>query len=155
MGVFQLVMPVYGILISVTFGGLGTAVTNVSSSQNALGNSSGMRRLIRISLLLFFVLYVVSAIPTAMFSGWVSEHALGDSETQLALLIMLPCLFLTGIENIFKSWFYGIKNLSLPAISDNLEQIVRIAAVVTLLLLFSPKEPAMAAALIVAGDTVT
>lgn len=153
MGVFSLVMPVYAILISVTFGGLGTAVTNVASSQNALGDTLGMRRLIRIALLLFVGLYAAAAIPTALFSGWVSTHALGDADTRLALLILLPCLFLTGIENIFKSWFYGVKNVGLPAISDNLEQIVRIAAVVVLLLLFAPKDPAMAAALIVAGAT--
>lgn len=153
MGVYQLVMPVYSILISITFTGLCTAVTNISSSQNALGDAPGMRRLIGLSLGLFFALYFASALPSAFFSGWISEHVLGDAETRLALLIMLPCLLLTGVENILKSWFYGIKNVSMPAISDNLEQIVRIVAVVALLLLFHPEDPALAAALIVAGAT--
>jgi stage V sporulation protein B len=155
MGVFQLVMPVYAILISITFSGLTTAVTNISSEKNALGDAPGMRSLIRTSLAMFFALFLLSAAPAALFSGFISEHVLGDAETRLALLIMLPCLLLTGVENVFKSWFYGIKNVSLPAISDNLEQVVRIAAVVALLLGFRPQDPAMAAALIVAGMTVS
>jgi stage V sporulation protein B len=155
LGVFSLVMPVYAILISVTFSGITTAVTNLSSGLNALGDGGGMRRLIRTSLVLFFALFILAALPAAGFSGFISEKILGDGETQLALLIMLPCLFLTGIENIFKSWFYGIKNVKPPALSDQLEQIVRIAAVVCLLLAFRPSNPAMAAALIVAGMTVS
>jgi stage V sporulation protein B len=155
MGVFQLVMPVYAILISLTFSGLTTAVTNIASGQNALGDAPGMHRLIRISLGLFFALFLITAAPSAFFSGWISLRVLGDAETRLSLLIMLPCLFLTGIENIFKSWFYGIKNVNLPAISDNIEQTVRIAAVVGLLLAFRPENPAMAAALIVLGMTVS
>lgn len=155
LGVFSLVMPVYAILISLTFSGITTAVTYLTSGLNALGDSAGMSRLIRTSLALFFALFVVAALPAASFSGWISKHALGDAETQLALIIMLPCLFLTGIENIFKSWFYGMKNVKPPALSDQLEQIVRIAAVVTLLLAFRPQDPAMAAALIVAGMTIS
>lgn len=155
MGVYQLVMPVYFILMSITLSGLTTAVTNISSGQNALGDGAGMRRLVRMSLMLFVGLFAAAAVPAALFSGWISEHILGDGETQLALLIMLPCLFLTGFENIFKSWFYGIKNVKPPALSDQLEQIVRIAAVAALLLLFPPANPAMAAALIVAGMTVS
>ncbi len=153
MGVYQLVMPVYSILYSITLSGICTAVTSIASSQNALGDGAGMLKLVRQSLLLFVMLFGAVALPAALFSGWISERALGDAETRLALLIMLPCLFLTGFENIFKSWFYGVKNVKPPALSDQLEQIVRIAAVAALLLAFPPESPAMAAALIVAGAT--
>jgi stage V sporulation protein B len=155
MGVFQLVMPVYSVLYSITLSGLCTAVTNIASGQNALGDGTGMKRLVRTALTLFVVLFTVAALPAALFSGWISVKALGDAETRLALLIMLPCLFLTGFENIYKSWFYGVKNVKPPAISDQLEQIVRIAAVAALLLAFPPEDPAMAAAMIVAGMTVS
>lgn len=153
MGVLQLVMPVYSVMLSITLFGLSTAITKISSGQNALGDGAGMRQLIRLSLNAFIVLFLVVSVPSVLFSGWISENVLGDRETQLALLIMLPCLLLTGIENIFKSWFYGVKNVNPPALSDQMEQVVRIAAVAALLLGFQPKTPAMAAALIVAGAT--
>lgn len=153
MGVLQLVMPVYGILISLTYSGFTTAITNLSSEHSALGDPGGMRQPVRLSLAVFLVLFAIVAIPTVAFSGWISTNLLGDGETRLALLILLPCLLLTGFENIFKSWFYGVKNVKAPAISDQLEQIVRIAAVVGLLLWFRPTDPAIAAALIVAGAT--
>ncbi len=154
-GVLQLVMPVYGILISLTYGGFTTAITQLASERGALGDHGGMRLVVRLSLIGFAILFVVVAIPTALFSGWISESVLGDAETRLALLILLPCLLLTGLENIFKSWFYGVKHVKPPAISDQLEQIVRIAAVVGLLLWLRPTDPAMAAAVIVAGMTVS
>ena len=154
-GVLQLVMPVYGILISLTYGGFTTAITQLASEHGALGDKGAMRLIVKLSLIGFVLLFVAVSIPMVLYSDWISETVLGDGETRLALLFLLPCLLLTGLENIFKSWFYGVKEVKAPAISDQMEQIVRIAAVVGLLLWLRPKDPAMAAAVIVAGMTIS
>ena len=155
MGVFQLVMPVYAIIMAVSLSGLATAVTAVTSERHALGDSASIGKVVRLAIGLFLALFAVSALPVALFSGWISINLLGDGDTRIALLILLPCIALTGFENIFKAFFYGIKNVKPPAISDQLEQIVRIIAVAALLLAFRVQDAGTAAALIIAGMTIS
>ena len=154
MGVFTLVMPAYSVLMSFALSGLCTAVTALSSRQLALGQEEKNAQLVRMSLIIFFLLLAAVAVPSVLFSGWISEKILGNAQTQTALLLLIPCLALTGVENIVKSYFYGTDNVKLPAASDQMEQIVRIIAVVALMAGFRPKNPATCAALIVAGATM-
>ncbi len=155
MGVFALVMPAYSVMLAITLSGVGTAVTAVASERNALKDHAGTGAVVGAAAALFFGLFAVAAALVLGFSGWISETLLGDAETQTALLLLLPCLALTGMENIVKSFFYGVQNVRSPALSDQLEQIVRIVAVAALLLLLPAKSSAEAAALIVGGMIIS
>ena len=155
MGVFALVMPAYSVMLAVTLSGVGTAVTAVASERSALGDRAGTAAVVRTAVLLFLGLFAVSAVLVFAFSGWISAALLGDADTELALLLLLPCLLFTGLENIVKSFFYGVHDVRSPALSDQLEQLVRIAAVAALLLILRPQDSGTAAALIVAGMIVS
>ncbi|MEG2959779.1 MAG: oligosaccharide flippase family protein, partial [Oscillospiraceae bacterium] len=78
-------------------------------------------------------------------------HLLGDARTQLGLTMLLPCLLLTGIENLQKHAFFGVGNVRPPAFSEVVEQIIRATAVLGLLLLFLPQNPERTVGLITVG----
>ena len=68
--------------------------------------------------------------------AFLAGKVLGEEKLRPALLMLLPCLFLTGFENIFKSAFHGIKYILPPIVSELTEQLVRTAAGLGLLRLF-------------------
>ena len=155
MGLFHLVMPAYAVIMSLTFSGITTAVTGLTSRHLAMGRTEDNARLVRLALGLFFLAFAVVALPVALGSEWLASTVLGDSRTRVALLIMLPCLLLTGVENIFKGHFYGVDNVRLPVVSDQMEQIVRIGTVLALFLLVPARTAGGATALILLGMTVS
>ena len=155
MGLFHLVMPAYAVIMSLTFSGITTAVTGLTSRHLAMGRTEDNARLVRLALGLFFLAFAVVALPVALGSEWLASTVLGDGRTRVALLIMLPCLLLTGVENIFKGHFYGVDNVRLPVVSDQMEQIVRIGTVLALFLLVPARTAGGATALILLGMTVS
>lgn len=155
MGVYQLILPFYSVLISLTMSGLTVAVSRITAEYGAFGDDASARRAVGISQALFLALFAPVAIFTVNRAGWIGNVVLGNEKTCAALYIILPCLLLTGFENIHKNYFFGRKKLTPPIISELTEQSVRIIAVITLIWLFNTSDPGINAFLIVSGMTVS
>ena len=151
MGLYQLLMPVYSVLLSLTAVGLTSAVSNLTSQYLALGNRRGADQIRATCLRVFFLLLLPLGTAVVLASDQISVALLGDARTQLGLVLLVPCVALTGVENIHKHCFYGAGLVGPPAIVELLEQFIRAAAVLGLLFLFLPQYPERAAGLIVAG----
>lgn len=154
MGLYQLVMPVYGVLLSLTAVGLTAAVSNLTSQYLALGNSRGVAQTIKTCLRLFFLFLLPVGGVVIAGSDLISVHLLGDARTQLGLILLVPCVALTGVENFHKHFFYGSGLVQPPAAVELLEQLIRTGAVLGLLLLFLPQYPERVVGLIVCGMVI-
>ena len=154
MGLYQLVMPVFSVLLSVTAVGLTAAVANLTAQYRALGREGAAEQVLRRCLVLLVCLLALPALALVLLSDPISVYILGDARTRLGLLLLPPCVLLTGVENLHKHAFYGAGLVRPPALSEVLEQVVRTAAVLGLLLLFLPQSPEGAVGLIVAGMVI-
>ena len=154
MGLYQLIMPVYSVLLSLTAVGLTAAVSNLSAGYYARGQRGAAAQVLRRCLLCFLGLFGVLAVITALLYDPISVYLLGDARTQMGLLLLLPCILLTGVENLHKHFFYGTGAIRPPAAVELCEQVIRAAAVLGLLILFLPQNPERTVALIVVGMIV-
>jgi len=154
MAIYQLIWPVYGIITAVSLIGLTTASTKITAERAAEGNYN-TSPLMRVCLRIFLILFSACAAFVFIFSGWISETVLGDARTQMSLLILLPAIFLTGFENMFKSVFHGIKNVFPTVISETIELATRILSGAILLLLFGSDDAGLNCALIIAGMLIS
>ena len=154
MGLYQLIMPVFSVVLSITAVGLTVAVSNLSSEFHATGNRAAIAQVLRRCTGLFLILFAAVAVPVAVLYDPISVYLLGDARTQTGLLLLLPCLLLTGVENLHKHVFYGTGNIRPPAAVELCEQFIRTGAVLGLLVLFLPQNPERTVALIVLGMIV-
>ena len=154
MGLYQLIMPVYSVLLSLTAVGLTAAVSNLTSQHLALNNSRGARQTLRTCLRIFSLLLIPLGAAVIGGSDFISVRFLGDARTQLGLILLIPCTALTGVENFHKHFFYGAGLVKPPAVVELLEQLIRTAAVLGLLVLFLPQYPERVVGLIVCGMVI-
>lgn len=154
MGLYQLVMPASSVLLSLTAVGLTAAASNLTSQRLALGDRLGADQTLRTCLRLFFLLLLPVGAVTVLASDAISVYLLGDARTQLGLILLVPCVALTGVENIHKHAFYGAGLVRTPALVELMEQFVRAAAVLGLLWAFLPQYPERTVGLIVAGMVI-
>lgn len=154
MGLYQLIMPVYSVIMSLTAVGLVSACSNLTSRHLALGSRRAADQTVSTCLKLFFLLLLPVGAAVVLNSDAISVHLLGDARTQLGLILLVPCVALTGVENIHKHFFYGSGMVRPPAIVELLEQFVRTFAVIALLLAFLPQYPERVVGLIVSGMVV-
>lgn len=154
MGLYQLLMPVCSVLLSITAVGITAAMSNLTSQYLALGNSRGVDQTRRTCLAALAAGLIPVCALVALLYDPISVYLLGDARTQLGLILLLPCVVLTGTENLHKHFFYGAGLVGPPAIVELLEQFIRAAAVLGLLALFLPQNPERTVGLIVAGMVI-
>lgn len=151
MGIFQLIMPVYAVLSALCLSGLTMAVSAKTAECRGRGDGESSAALLGMTFRIFAGALSLCAVPVFLCSGWIARALIGEEEVRPALLLMLPCLALTGIENILKNYFLGKARLVPPIFSELAEQLIRIVAVTLLLLLSHPKNAAEAGCLIILG----
>lgn len=151
MGLYQLIMPVYSVLLSLTAVGLTVAVSTLASRFGALGQRQAMERTLRLCVGVFLVLITALGCGVAALYDPISVYLLGDARTQLGLLLLPACVLLTGVENLHKHLFYGMGNVRPPALVELTEQFIRAGAVLGLLALFLPQNAERTVGLIVVG----
>ena len=151
MGLYQLVMPVYSVLMSVTAVGLTVAVSTLSARYHALGDDGTVKNVLRRALGGFFLLAVPLGMAVAALSDPISVYLLGDARTRLGVVLLVPCVLLTGVENLHKHCFYGIGRVRPPAAVETAEQLIRAGAVLGLLLALLPRPEEETVGIIVLG----
>lgn len=151
MGLYQLIMPVSSVLMSLTAVGFTVACSNLSARYRATGNLRAAGQTVRTCVWGFLCAFAVVALIAAPLSDAISVYLLGDARSRLGLLLLLPCVLLTGLENIHKHSFYGAGNVRPPAFTEICEQVIRSGAVLGLLWVFLPQNPERTVGLIVCG----
>ena len=154
MGLYQLVMPVWSLLMSMTGVGLTVAVATLSARSHALGDEGAVRAVLRRALGCFLLLALPLGAVVILASDPISVYLLGDARTRLGVVLLVPCMLLTGVENLHKHCFYGMGRVGPPAASETAEQLVRAGAVLGLLLLLRPGNREKTVAVIVLGLVV-
>ena len=151
MGLYQLVMPVYSVLMSATAVGLTVAVSTLSARYHALGDDGTVKNVLRRALGGFFLLAAPLGIAVAALSDPISVYLLGDARTRLGVVLLAPCVLLTGVENLHKHCFYGIGRVRPPAAVETAEQIIRAVVVLGLLIALLPRSAEETVGIIVLG----
>lgn len=155
LGLYQLVLPVYAVLQSLSISGLAVAVSGGSAASAARRGEGDAGRLLGEAFRLFCAAWGVLAAGVLLLGRLIAAYLIGDARTAPALVCLLPCLFLTGVENLTKHHFYGLGETALPAGVELLEQGIRVTAVLGLLRLVRPTGAAETVALIVLGMGVS
>ena len=132
-GVYTLVIQVYSIVMSVCVSGLCVGVTHTTASLLARGDNGGVRKLVRFALACFLFLLAVLSVPVLLLRDTIASNVLGDARTANALVMILLCILLTGVENILKSAFNGARLVRFTAVSEVGEQLLRIIFALMLL----------------------
>lgn len=155
LGVYQLVMPFYSVITSLTLTGLTVAVSRISASRAGIGDFAGARKAVSLSRIIFTVSVITLAVPSFFGARTIAEDVLGDMRTLPSIPFVFICLFLTGLENILKNYFYGVGRVAPQITSELSEQIIRALSVAVLLLTFRPKNAGVSAMLIVIGMVIS
>lgn len=132
MGLYQLIVPVYTLLILTLTSGVSIAVSKMIAEEAAKGNFINIRRISRVAL--FGVIAISTCISLLLYINidFIVNTLLKDRRTYTSVLIMLPCIPLISAASAYKGYFYGIQEVTPTAVSQIIEQLVKIAIILTL-----------------------
>ena len=132
-GLYQMAYPVYLLLLAISSAGIPVAISIVISRYLAKGDIGNVRRVFRLSVSLMAVLGLGLALLLVVAAGWlVHSGIIKDGRAYYALVALAPAVFFGTVLASFRGLFQGHQLMTPPAVSQILEQFIR---VVTMLML--------------------
>ncbi|MFB9279217.1 stage V sporulation protein B [Cohnella cellulosilytica] len=145
-GLIQLVFPFTVVLLTLISGGIPLAVAKLVAEADSKGDSSGVRRILRIAMTISVGISLVAAAACLSLSEFISTRIMTDSRVHTAFLAMIPMLPLVAVSSVWRGYFQGKQNMIPTAMSQTAETVCRIVFTLLLAWLLLPYGLEMAAA---------
>lgn len=138
-GLYQMAYPVYLLILAVSSAGIPVAVSIVVSEKLAKNDYYNAQRVFKISLALMAAAGFVFAMSLFFSAGFLVESGLiSDARAYYGLVALTPAVFFSTILACFRGYFQGHQLMTPPAVSQILEQLVRVMTMVILAYLLLP-----------------
>ena len=153
MGYYQTAYPIYVFLLVFSTNGAPAAISKMTSERVALGKHSEAHRVFKLSFILMFALGIV-AFAVFFFGAEYIVHALKNPGAYYAMVSIAPALLFVPIMAVFRGYFQGLQQMEPTAVSQLVEQAVRVAVGLSLAVVLLPKGVEYAAAGATVGTSI-
>ncbi|MCL6559602.1 MAG: oligosaccharide flippase family protein, partial [Firmicutes bacterium] len=138
-GLFNMVYPVYVLVLVMATAGIPVAISKLVAEEIARNNLPGAYRIFNIS---FAVLAVNSTVFTALCflgSPFLLEYVFPNPKVYYIFLSLLPGIIVVSLCSAFRGFFQGLQQMTPTAVTQSLEQLVRVVAGLAFACLFLPR----------------
>lgn len=136
MGMYQLVFPVFALFMVLSSAGIPTALSRIVAEKRALGLDT--KKYLYLSLTVLSVLSAVFSIIVFFASDAISASQ-GNSAVAIGYKLISPSILFVGIIAGFRGWFQGERYMLPTALSNVVEQVVKLAVGLTLAVYMSKR----------------
>ncbi|MGN0383103.1 MAG: oligosaccharide flippase family protein, partial [Eubacterium sp.] len=128
MGIYQLIFPIHAFCMSLCSVGIQTAISRFVAEESAVGNRRCGFKIMRAGLIISIIISVVTAFILFKFSDFIAANIINEVRCGSLLKLIAVSLPLACIHSCISGYFLGIKNASVPAWSQFIEQAVKLMA---------------------------
>ncbi len=134
MGMYQLVFPVYALFTVLATAGVPTALSRIIAEKNAFGLDSSKN--MRVAVVFVCIICLICVVLIEGLALHLARWQ-GNENTATAFRIVAPAVFFVGITACFRGWFQGYGNMTPTAVSNILEQVVKLSVGLGLAIAFA------------------
>lgn len=126
LGIYHLVFNFLMICIAITTTGIPTALSCLVAKKRSFSDTKNGNTYFVSALYLAFFISTIIAFVVGFYDEHIASKILHNSNLSIFVLAICPAIIVITLSNILKGYFYGIKKVNPPAISQILEQILKI-----------------------------
>lgn len=128
-GLYMMAFPTFILVISLTQLGLPVAIAKQVAAANSNNNSKEIKKILSVSLWTTSLLAIIFTTLLIIFAPILTKTLLTDSRILIPILAITPVIPLIAISSVLRGYFQGIQDMKPSAISQVIEQTVRIGLV--------------------------
>lgn len=121
LGIYQMVMPVYGICFSLCAGSIQTAISRFTAAEHSRSAS-----ILKAGILISSGISLCLALILRVHAGFIAGSILSEPRCAALLPILAPAIPCTALHACICGYFYGRQQVRIPALSQLIEQCIRI-----------------------------
>lgn len=126
MGVYQLIFPLYALLLTISSAGIPVAISKLVSENIQLNKPDQAHKVFRTALL-FLTLLGLAGTALLYFSAPYVSALQGSADAAAAYRLISPSVLLVCIISAYRGYFQGNLNMVPTAISQVVEQTIKMA----------------------------
>lgn len=127
MGVYQLIYPIYAFSIVFVTSGLVGALSFVVSRNKKTYAKQNLKKFFWAALLISSIICFVLGAANIVLSDFLARM-LGNSEAGTGFVFAGASIVLSGVVSSIRGWFQGFEDMTPTAISQVLEQVLKVGA---------------------------
>lgn len=154
MGLFALVMSVYGFAVTFATSGINLAVTRLCAEVMGAGDPGAVGRVVRRGILHACLFGGTASLVLFAFAGPIGAGLLGDARTVPSLRLLAVSMLPIALSSVLSGYFNAVRRVSRNALTQLFEQSVRIGLTVYALLALGPGGIEYACLALVGGSAV-
>lgn len=139
MGLYQMAYPIYTTILALATAGVPVAISVLVSRKETEGYSGDSRKIFRVSLLILFIFGIVLTLLVMQSAHFIANKVLEEPRAYYPILAVAPAIFFAGLMSVFRGYFQGHQTMVPTAVSQVLEQLFRVTAVLILAFLLFPR----------------
>lgn len=149
-GLYMMAFPTFILVVTITQLGLPVAISKRVAEAEAQGDFQKIKKILVVSLATTISLSLIFTPALFLLAPQLSDILFTDDRTLLPLLAITPIIPIVAISAVIRGYFQGRQNMKPGAISQVIEQLVRITLIAVLTKTFLPYgiEYAAAAAMV-------
>jgi stage V sporulation protein B len=136
LGIYQLIFPVYGICYTIYATGIQTSISRLVAAELGRRNPKNIYKILKIGLFLSVSLAALLALLVYMNADLIAWRFLMEKRSASSLKILAIVFPFCGVTACINGYYYGLKKAAVPALTQLLEQFVRVI-IVYLIALFA------------------
>lgn len=150
-GLFQMVLPIYALALSLATLGLPGGLPKVVAERAARRDWPGVVQARTAVTLMVMISALLTGIALSALADTLARHLFTDERTYLALTIMPLAVIFGSAAAVIRGYFEGLNDFVPSAVALMVEQTIRIGTILGLAVLLMPYGLEMAAAGAMAG----
>lgn len=125
-GLKMMVMPLMGLMITLTTIGLPVAISKLVAEADAQRNGAKVKKILIVSSVITGSLSIV-VVCLSIFCGKVfSSYFLTDQRSYYSFMALIPIIPIVAVSSVLKGYFRGMQTMSPLGLSEVIEQIAKI-----------------------------
>ncbi|MBP2635743.1 MAG: polysaccharide biosynthesis protein [Firmicutes bacterium] len=139
-GLYQMAFPIYLLALSLSTAGIPVAISIITAEKVAFQDYRGANRVFYLSLAMLSVTGIVLSMLVYFGAGWLIEYRIiRDPRAYYSLLALAPAIFLVTLLSSFRGYLQGWQNMTPTAVSQIVEQLFRVGAMLVFAILLLPQ----------------
>lgn len=153
MGLYQLILAVYMIFVSLATAGMNVAATRLAAQSLARGQ--GMAATLRGLCTAALAFGTVAMVAQALLAGPAAHSLLHDARAETALRVLAPSLPFMAVSGALRGCFLAARRVTPNVVTQLIEQLVRMAVAVAGLRVMAQWGAGYGCAAVLLGNTVS
>jgi stage V sporulation protein B len=127
-GLFNIVLPVYIMMLVLAGAGIPLAIAKLVAEEVANNNMPGAYRIFKLSLFISLLTSVFFTIVLIISAPILTESFFPNPRVYYCLISLVPGIIICTLCSAFRGFFQGLQQMSPTAITQTIEQLVRVVS---------------------------